>query len=85
MCRDVKEEAVQLKDRVQNTTSRLEMLPCQEEGQEGKAFWRGVIEENLLTPARGRRRAVVRGVPSVPLAQQLAEEELRRIAQQVGR
>ena len=78
--RDGTSEEAQLKDRVQNTISRLEALPCGDESQEAKDYWTNLVKETLLDRRKAR---VVLGTPSPALARQMEEEEQRRIEEQV--
>lgn len=56
MCSDGREEEAQIKDRLQNTVSRLETLPCADDSPEATSFWTNLLRTTFLEPAAGRVR-----------------------------
>lgn len=54
MCSDGREEEAQIKDRLQNTVSRLETLPCADDSPEATSFWTNLLRTTFLEPAAGR-------------------------------
>lgn len=53
-CSDGRDEEAQLKDRLQNTVSRLETLPCSDGSPEARAFWANLLRTTFLSPAAGQ-------------------------------
>ncbi len=74
------QEVAQLKDRVQNTVSRLEALPCREESEEDRRFWQGLVRRTLLDAAT---TVVVLAQPSTSVADARQEAAQQRLEEQV--
>lgn len=71
------EEAAQLKDRVQNTVSRLEALPCREESVEDKRYWKQLLQGTLLDASK-TVLVLARPNSNLTRAREEAEEERQK-------